>query len=919
MLPALSFAYPWFLGLLFLLPLLYWLIKITPPKPKTVIFPTIGFLLRLQKREESTASLPWWLLLLRLSIAALIIIALSGPQIYAPKRDKATGPAVILVDNGWASGPNWEKIKTRANQILDRLKTQNRLVYLVPLAGLQSGQIPTLTALNPQQAVKNILNIKPRAWQTDRAQITALMPDFQNLKNPSFFWLSDGVESHTSAPAAEKIFTKLATLGPVTIFSDTDRKSPLVVGYPEYANGDITVPIRRAQGDEEVAGNILVKSTNGQILAQRPYRFDTGSQTTEVRLTLPLDLQRNIRSVEIQGSKSTASKFIFDDRSRRRSIGLAFEGASDTAQALLSESHYVEKALSPYFALQRGTLAELLAADFSTIILGDSGSFPIEDEQRITNWIKNGGTLIRFAGPKLANSKTSLVPVKLRAGSRSLDGSISWTKPTPLGKMPASSPFSALAVPPDIKIKKQVLAYPAPDLSRKTWAILSDGTPLVTVDRQGKGTLVLFHVTATPKWSNLPLSGLFVEMLREIGQMGRTAPTNSTPELTLPAFKLMDGFGQFSENTAQISPLNFRASANLAPNADHPAGFYGTNAYSVALNIGDIAFPYRQLQLSDIPATREPLTVKPQILLQPVLLLLAFLLVLLDLFLILYLQGRLHPVSSRNRTILALSLAIAAGLLATTYAKPSLANSDDQYALEATLQTRLGYVVSGIPDIDRISAAGLTGLSSALSRRTAIETVTPLPIRIEDNDLIFFPFIYWPITPGFPPLSNQAIGKVHNYLSKGGTILFDTRNQNKISQYGGDLSRSPENIRLQQLVARLQVPQLAPLPPDHVLTRAFYLMQSFPGRYTGGNIWLSQPGSDNGNDDVSSVIIGSNDWAAAWAIDAAGKPIKAVVPGGPRQREFALRFGINLTMYTLTGNYKADQVHIPTILKRLNQ
>ena len=70
---------------------------------------------------------------------------------------------------------------------------------------------------------------------------------------------------------------------------------------------------------------------------------------------------------------------------------------------------------------------------------------------------------------------------------------------------------------------------------------------------------------------------------------------------------------------------------------------------------------------------------------------------------------------------------------------------------------------------------------------------------------------------------------------------------------------------------------------------------------------------------MSSIIVGSHDWAAAWAIDDARKPMLPVVPGGERQREMAYRFGINLLMYVLTGNYKADQVHLPAILERLGQ
>jgi hypothetical protein len=78
-----------------------------------------------------------------------------------------------------------------------------------------------------------------------------------------------------------------------------------------------------------------------------------------------------------------------------------------------------------------------------------------------------------------------------------------------------------------------------------------------------------------------------------------------------------------------------------------------------------------------------------------------------------------------------------------------------------------------------------------------------------------------------------------------------------------------------------------------------------------------EPSGEHVNDGVSSVVAGSDDWAGAWAVDDGQRPLFAVVPDGERQREQAYRFGVNLVMYVLTGNYKADQVHLPTILERL--
>jgi hypothetical protein len=160
------------------------------------------------------------------------------------------------------------------------------------------------------------------------------------------------------------------------------------------------------------------------------------------------------------------------------------------------------------------------------------------------------------------------------------------------------------------------------------------------------------------------------------------------------------------------------------------------------------------------------------------------------------------------------------------------------------------------------------------------------------------------------------VRKLNDYMRNGGTILFDLREGAGGAQIMGRGSRAGEALR--RLTRGLDIPPLAPVPPDHVVTRSFYLMQEFPGRYSGGTLWVEATEA-RVNDGVTPVLVGANDWAGAWAINDAGRPMFAVVPGGERQREMAYRFGVNLAMYAMTGNYKADQVHVPFILERLGQ
>ena len=251
----------------------------------------------------------------------------------------------------------------------------------------------------------------------------------------------------------------------------------------------------------------------------------------------------------------------------------------------------------------------------------------------------------------------------------------------------------------------------------------------------------------------------------------------------------------------------------------------------------------------------------------------------------------------------------------------------DQRAIAATEGVVLAYVITGDAAVDAVSLAGLRGLGDQLWNRTAVEPLDPMGVDLEKDELAFFPFLYWPVTANAALPSAAAYSRLNRFLRTGGLILFDTRDGD-IAGAGG---ASAEAQALQRIAAGLDVPALEPLPEDHVLTRSFYLLQAFPGRFGGGGLWVEAAAPDaaraegmpfrNLNDGVTPVVIGGNDWASAWAVDDAGGPMFPVGRGyaGEQQREYAYRFGINLVMYVLTGNYKSDQVHVPALLERLGK
>ncbi len=246
-------------------------------------------------------------------------------------------------------------------------------------------------------------------------------------------------------------------------------------------------------------------------------------------------------------------------------------------------------------------LDSVLKQNISVLMLADIGTLTGEAAQKVDDFVKRGGLLVRFAGPRLEKAGDDLLPVALRSGGRSLGGALSWSTPQPLAAFDENSPFAGLTLPNDVTVNRQVLADPAeltPEV--EIWARLKDGTPLVTATKRGNGRLVLFHVTANSDWSNLPMSGLFVEMLRRLSTMGtigasgskaarppkpmQTATANTDANVLAP-LKTLDGLGTLRSPPPTAEPVKASELQKTAPSFEHPPGYYGQSASPRALNV----------------------------------------------------------------------------------------------------------------------------------------------------------------------------------------------------------------------------------------------------------------------------------------------------------------------------------------------
>jgi hypothetical protein len=271
--------------------------------------------------------------------------------------------------------------------------------------------------------------------------------------------------------------------------------------------------------------------------------------------------------------------------SARPFVGLVDPGGS--GQALLSELFYADRALQPYASLRRGSITELIDARAQALILPDASRIAPTESGALERWLNNGGLLVRFAGPRLANDADDFVPVRLRPGSRTLGSALAWETALSVAPFPDDSPFAGVTPPSDVTVRRQVLAEPASLQEARVWAQLTDNSPLVTAQARGRGLIVLFHVSATPEWSDLPLSGLFVEMLRRTLSFAARPDGAGERAITggpFVATRVLDGFGALSPAPADAQPIAADVFATARPSPATPPGLYERAGVSAAID-----------------------------------------------------------------------------------------------------------------------------------------------------------------------------------------------------------------------------------------------------------------------------------------------------------------------------------------------
>ena len=913
------FAAPAVLFGLALLPGLYFLLRLTPPAARRVAFPPLALLRGLPVAERTPSRMPPWLLLLRLAIAALVIAGLSGPALHPPPALPGSGPVLLVIDNGWTAAPHWTQTLDAARRIAAAAQRAGRGLALLPTARGPDNAAPAIPSVMTAHRAGEMLNaLSPEPWPTDRAGAAAALA---GATEQTRIYLADGV---TGGPEDEPGFARfLAALRPQRILAPAPAAPPpLLLPPTRDARGRLIAHI--APVAPPLPGlAVLAEQAGGGALAQAEFGRDGGAT-----IDLPLPLANRVTRLVLTGPSSVGpssagpssagSVYLLDGGGKAKLIGLASgSGAAETP--FLGPLYFLERALPPGSRIVTGDLSTLLADQADIVILADVPLAPAQ-QRAAQAWTAAGGTLIRFVGPLTAAAPDPLAPDPLLAGDRRLGGALTWTAPQHLAPFPGDSPLAGLSAGSQTTVSRQILADPARLDPATVWARLEDGTPLVLGTPLGKGLLVSILTTANADWSSLALAPLYPALLERLA--GLACGRGLQPARELPLQAALNAFGALTPpapgTAAVITTARLR---QLKAGPATPPGIYGGGSSAVALNLGGhVPVPEAALLPHAEPLGAGPLPVD----LGSPLLAAALLLFVLDLLVSLRLRG-LPRLPSRRAAAGPMLAAWALAAAALTPGAP--AHSQQPPAPipapipappgvpPAALQTGLAYVETADPETDRLSADAMQYLSALVSARSSAQLGNPAAVSPGEDDIALYPMLYWLIPSTAQAPSPAACAALNRYMQHGGLLLLDTEGSDPGAPGSGAGFAPGAAAALGRVTACLDLPPLEPLSVANAIAHSFYIIQSFPGKFTGAPVLIASAAARDA-DGVTPIIIGQNDWAAAWARDATGTPEQLPLPGGDDQRVTADRFGVNLVIYALTGDYKADQTNLPGFLQK---
>ncbi|TMJ37530.1 MAG: LytTR family transcriptional regulator, partial [Alphaproteobacteria bacterium] len=373
----LAFAQPLVLLALLSLPVLWWLLRLIPPQPRRIAFPPTRLLFDIAPREETPQRTPWWLTLLRLTLAALVIIAAAGPLWNPPVAGSArNGPLALLIDDGFPAAGTWDMRMRSAEDLIARAETDHRGVALIPLSELTRA----VSFEAPAAARVRLKQIKPKPYAVERADaLPALGRFLAATPEVELVWLSDGVDLGGGNDFVAAL-GRLIEQHPITVIEGGIPTAHALTG-PDNAAGALTVKVLRASNGGAETGTVRALDLKGLPLGDTSFAFKDGERESEAELALPVEIRNDIARLEIAAERSAGAVALLDKRWRRRSVGVVTGSSVDTAQPLLASTYYLARALGPFADVrlaERGSpaqaVSQLIERRVPMLILADVGN-----------------------------------------------------------------------------------------------------------------------------------------------------------------------------------------------------------------------------------------------------------------------------------------------------------------------------------------------------------------------------------------------------------------------------------------------------------------------------------------------------------------------------------------------------------------
>ena len=342
----LAFAIPGILAALAALPVLYYLLRLTPPPPERVALPTLPLVRDLEPETQRPARTPLWLLLLRMLIAALIILAMAGP-IWNPEtagNASTKGPLVVVLDNGWSSASDWKTRMDFASRTLESVADR-------PVA--VRGTAEPLTTIVPgtsQQAIERLRGLAPQAFTPDRRQMIPLLKAFlSTYSDGHVLWISDSVSTGGDADAVAELAAALGSgAGEHLTIIATDQSKALAIAGANNAADAMNIRVLRAPGGQKDGGILRAYDQKGRALGDSAFRFGQGAGEVNAQMDLPLELRNEVARIDILNENSAGAVVLLDENNSRRRVGIVSGESSDTAQPFISPAYFIRRALEPF-------------------------------------------------------------------------------------------------------------------------------------------------------------------------------------------------------------------------------------------------------------------------------------------------------------------------------------------------------------------------------------------------------------------------------------------------------------------------------------------------------------------------------------------------------------------------------------------